>query len=363
MSELTTLENKGKLILEYQPEDLREDIKRELDGVKEQETQWYPETFSVWQDLHLDLSGDGSGPRFPMGLTLHPSSNCSLLDTLVRHLRCFTNLNYACYSYQHDMMPARYRNLFRSVDSHKIHPGSDPTERFALVNAHTGMEIFMGALAAFNTNVRTMELAVKTEEPDAFITSLPVDIVARACHKVENLVLKNSLQNYYKLQDQDDREPRIVLEQSTFPALRSLTIDGFSANTFYGSSEYVPRQLPTAIPPISHLTIRANNLHADPLLQFLHRYAGHVHDLVFESVGGSCFTRVLGVLNSISLGRLEIRSRGSEDWRQYLEQAEGQKNWVMQALLQGMPRDLLLSSAKTVVLEPYFRQALDEHWQ
>lgn len=58
----------------------------------------------------------------------------------------------------------------------------------------------MGALAASNANVRTMDLAVETEEPHAFITGLPVNVVAGSYHKVENLVLRNSLHNFAEVE-------------------------------------------------------------------------------------------------------------------------------------------------------------------
>jgi hypothetical protein len=107
--------------------------------------------------------------------------------------------------------------------------GCDASERFPRLNAHMGLEIFMGALAASNTNVRTMELGVQTEEPHAFLTGLPINVVVKACHKVETLVLRKSYHEF----DGDGhygREPRVILTQCTFPALRSLTIEGFSLN-------------------------------------------------------------------------------------------------------------------------------------
>ncbi|KAH5629691.1 hypothetical protein HBI51_203930 [Parastagonospora nodorum] len=363
MSELMVLDkNNRKPFEEYRPEDLPEDLKREFETVKEQERQWYPETFSVWQDIDLGLFGGVGGTTEPPFLSLHPASNCSLVVTLMGYLRCFTNLDHACYFYQQDIMPARYRELFQSVDSCRVgllEYGF--CRRFPLLNAHIGLEIFMGALAASNTNVRTMELGVQTEEPHAFLTDLPIDVVVKACHKVETLVLRNS---YHKFDGDGHygREPRVILTQRTFPALRSLTIEGSSLNDEDDPRD-APCPLPTAVPSLSHLTIRANFLHTNSILQFLYHYGGHLQDIVFERVGETEFSPVLGVLNALNLERLEIRSGESELWRQYLEQPEGQKNGEMHAKLQGMRRDHLLASAETVVLEPNFRQALDEQWQ
>jgi hypothetical protein len=108
MSELIALDkNNRKPFEEYGPEDLPEDLKREFETVKEQERQWYPETFSVWQDVDLGLFGGVGGTAEPPFLSLHPASNCSLVVTLMGYLRCFTNLDHACYFYQQDIMPAR----------------------------------------------------------------------------------------------------------------------------------------------------------------------------------------------------------------------------------------------------------------
>ncbi|KAH4018220.1 hypothetical protein HBH98_204830 [Parastagonospora nodorum] len=362
MSELMALDkNNRKPFEEYRPEDLPEDLIREFETVKEQERQWYPETLSVWQDVDLGLFGGVGGTSEPPFLSLRPASNCSLVVTLMGYLRCFTNLDHACYFYQQDIMPARYRELLQFVDNREIDLGCDASERFPRLNAHMGLEIFMGALAASNTNVRTMELGVQTEEPHAFLTGLPIDVVVKACHKVETLVLRNSYHEF----DGDGhygREPRVILTQRTFPTLRSLTIEGSSLNDEDDPRD-APCPLPTAVPSLSHLTIRANFLHTNSILQFLHHYGGHLQDLVFERVGETEFGSVLGVLHALSLERLEIRSGESELWRQYLEQPDGQRNGEMHAKLQGMRRDLLLASAGTVVLDPYFRQALDEHWQ
>lgn len=100
MSELTGLEeNIGKPLSEYRLEDLYGDLKRDFEVIKKQEKEWYSETFSVWQDVDFDLFGDCSGPTKPLGLTLHPASNYSLVETLVGYLQFFTNLDHACYYY------------------------------------------------------------------------------------------------------------------------------------------------------------------------------------------------------------------------------------------------------------------------
>jgi hypothetical protein len=190
----------------------------------------------------------------------HPQiPHSGLIGVFADHLKGFKNLHHVSYAFEPRNIPARYDQINYGHMPNLSYEPYRLTD-YSGMGAHIGLEVMKNSLVALKTYARTMELAVNMDEHHALLTGLSEDVVAKACNKVEHLRLTEAHGPRYNTHGTHLDEPRIRITNSTFPALRSLSIDRQFMGTFYDSRPYSlcsGSEIPTTqeVPQLKQLTI------------------------------------------------------------------------------------------------------------
>jgi hypothetical protein len=328
-----------------------QNIDSDLLRIRQADESWYP---SIWKS-----------PMMSRGIAITASREAERMeiqDILATALRCFSNIYHMRFYHESYSPPGRYHNFFKKINVNSPCSYSRHDSVCGAV-AHIGLEILIHAMAASNTNVRTMTLAVDLDDHHAFPTNTSPDIFAKVSHQIETLVLQDK---YFQLRDEDVHdETSLSVTKDFFPKLKWLIVD----HGLY--TDWINDRPTTSLPSSSNtpvptkLTVKNTEMTGEAFLSFLQCYGQHAQCITLESLTDADYRPVLESVRNLHIETLEIHNRYSESyWKSSKDhEAESSLAYDVLDMLEELPQDLVQQAAKTVKLyPPSFKDALERHW-
>jgi hypothetical protein len=325
-----------------------------LRQVKEGEQDWYP---GLWLREVAETEDNVSSLK---SLGKESSPLQVRLEACFRHLR---NIEDASFHHADCSFPGRYRETYWSLEDHTVsfdysfNYKTSCQEREGL-NAHLGLIVFMGALATSGIQPQTLCLASDFDEDYAFVTHLSEEVVAKVCINVRSLQLSNEYYPFYDDHSMCTREPKILITNSTFPALQSLVIDQ-RGTTVFNFNASLPSL--SEVPALTHLAILSASSNNERRTAFIERYGQRLQSFTFLGEIVNTYGSLFEALTRLRLKRMVFAIDPNELWM--LESAsESARQWLG-IFLDQLPDKVIEGLADVVELRPpQFERALRDHW-
>jgi len=270
-------------------------------------------------------------------------------------LACLVNLDNVCYFYDEDHVPARFREFAHQYESDHIparfrelayrYESGDLMFGVATgdenqAGADLGVWLLLDILAFAQLQPKRLSLAVNLESPHYFLTS---SWTTTSClRRVEELTLTDPGDAPRAWQMSSSFISAIQISKTIFPNLRSLSVEiGCFPDSWSKNGLSLPQALD--LPELRHVSITGGIQSCPRILNFLKLLKGTVQSVSLRKMKAISYEDIINVLRSFELDVLVIHDGGREWWKGDTYDMEG---------FRGVPKGLLESIAKTVILGP-----------
>ncbi|KAI4610493.1 hypothetical protein J4E80_008257 [Alternaria sp. BMP 0032] len=290
-------------------------IKSELD--------WYPDLWLSSDDYHSSTAR-----------TLKDAVRSSQLWQLI--LSCLEALpNIVNIHYCARRVAGRFTEVFREMAM------INDVDIFWYIYEHSGIQIgqdlLLSALAQSIVLPKRLELVTEMNGLHCFTIQATIQVIKKVSSEVEVLILRDEFGEGGFPQNPPQALSTVAITRNTFPALRTLVLDGsFHQSTLGG------RPLPSGIdvPTVANLVFRDTKVdHHARLINFIALFKETLRQMTFVDMYIDKYKSIFELCRNLNLERLEITD----------SYGDGPHEVV---LITDVPKALFYGAAKTVVVDP-----------
>ncbi|KAI4673911.1 uncharacterized protein J4E88_008378 [Alternaria novae-zelandiae] len=300
-------------------------IKSELD--------WYPELWLSSDDYHSSTAR-----------TLQDAVRSSQLWQLI--LSCLEALpNIVNIHYCARRVAGRFTEVFREMAIIK------DVDIFWYIYEHSGIQIgqdlLLSVLAQSIVLPKRLELVTEMNGLHCFTIQATIQVIKKVSSEVEVLILRDEFGEGGSPQNPPQALSTVAITRDTFPALRTLVLDGSIQQSTLGG-----RPLPSAmdVPTVANLVFRDTRVDYPRLVNFIALFRETLRQITFVDMYIDKYKSIFELCQNLNLERLDITDGYGDGPHEVV-------------LFTDVPKALFYRAAKTVVVDPpKSMDALARHW-
>jgi len=293
-----------------------------IDSVIQDDLGWYPELWLSSEDYY-------SSTAHALQESVKSSQLWQLLLSCLEALPNIVNIYYRVRR-----VAGRCKEVFRELSMTK------DFDIFWFAYEHSGFQIgqnlLLSALAQSIVLPKRLELVTEMNGLHCFTTQTTIQVIKKVSSEVEVLILRDEFGEAGLQQDPPQALSTVAITRDTFPALRTLVLDGsFHQSTLGG------RPLPSAmdVPTVANLIFRDTKVDHPRLLNFIALFRETLRKIKFVDMYNDNYKSIFELCRNLNLERLEITDGYGDGPHEVV-------------LITDVPKLLFYGAAKTVIVDP-----------